>query len=690
MDFLAICRRWKVKIMGFNLKKKKSIFGFSPAKEKMKLMTRIAKLLDDDEYAEAHPLLDEAVKKYPDERLLWEMYAQVGNELQLTPVMQKAFAKLVQLQPNEPDHWQNLAISYAMGTYPALTARAFKEFARRFPHDSRKDKALEMVKFAEEQIGGMLEAYNIPYDETGKEIAVLHDRVQLYMHHREYEKSIQNAHELLKKAPDFIAPYNNLSLVYFMKGDIENAVKTSQQALEKQPENFHALGNTIRFLAFLGKADEAQNYANRLRTLESKFDDIYTKKIEAFAFLGDDELVAETYKEIEKKKIELKDEGYCKNLAAFSFYQLGNEKKAKKLWEEASDDDSDEADENLEELELPVYDRNVFALGLNYWLPHAYTNELLKLTDNIKDDDKFDTNLKRKTNQFFDKYPNIISIFPTILERSNLRAKEFVIRLIKWSENPKALEVLKEFALGKKGSDAIRTNASMTLTELKVLPKTVKLWVKGEQTEVSTRSFFITGESSVDKVYPMDPKAKKIFQKGVVAMQNGNFDLAQEYFKKTAEIQADHPALINNQLFARRMKGEKIDHEKELRDLNSRFPKYLFAAMSLGLLEVMNKNIEAAKKLLAQFDDKEEWHITEFNQYSKLQIEICLAEELFEGARSWFEQMKSFNENFELTKAEEDDFAEIESRIRIRELYSKVSSGLGKLIGKGKGKKKKK
>jgi hypothetical protein len=93
---------------------------------------------------------------------------------------------------------------------------------------------------------------------------------------------------------------------------------------------------------------------------------------------------------------------------------------------------------------------------------------------------------------------------------------------------------------------------------------------------------------------------------------------------------------------------------------------------------------------LAQFDDKEEWHITEFNQYSKLQIEICLAEKLFEGARSWFEQMRGFNENFDLTKAEEADFAEIERRIQMAELLNKISSGFGKLIGKGKGKKKKK
>lgn len=674
--------------MGFKIKRKGSIFGVSPAKEKLKLMTKIAKMLDDDEFVEALPLLEEAVKRFPGEERLWDMYAHVGSELNNPIVMQKAFAKLVQFQPNEPDNLHNLAVVYAMGVYPALATRIFREFARRFPFDSRQKNALEMAEFAEEQIEGMLEAYNIPNDETGKQIAVLHDKVQLYMNHQEYEKAIKTAQELISKSPDFISPYNNLSLVYFMKGDVENAVKTSQQALAKQPENFHALGNSVRFLAFLDKKDEARNMANKLRTVESKFDDIYTKKIEAFAFLGDDQLVVETYQEIEKKKIKLNQEGYCKNLAAFSFYQLGNEKKAKKLWQEAADDDYDDAEENLEELSFPVYDRNVFSLGLNYWLPSAYIKELMNLTENTKDDDDFDANLKKKTNQFFDKYPNIIGIFPTILERADETAKDFVIKLINWSENPQALEILKEFALGKNGSDAIRGKAAMALTELKAFPKNVQLWVKGKQIETIMRGFFITGESIIDKIYPLKPKAKELLQKGVIEMQNGNAESAEQFFKKASEIQSDHPALINNLIVVRQMKGEKIDHEKELRTLTTQFPKYFLGAISLGFLEVRNKNIKAAKEILEKFDDKEEWHITEFNQFSKLQIEICLAEKLFEGARSWLNQMKMFNENFDPTEKEKAEFAELESQIETAELINKLSSGFGKPFKRGKKKKK--
>lgn len=676
--------------MGFKPKRRGGIFGISPAKEKKNLMTKIAIMLDEDRIEEAYPLLDEAVKKYPNEDRLWDMYAFVGSELGITTVMQKAFAKLTHFQPNEPDNWHNLGVVYAMEAYPALASRAFREFVRRFPFDSRKKASLEMVEVAEKQIEGLLEAYKIPNDKDGMKIAVLHDRVQLYMHQREYEKSIRTAEELIKKAPDFIATYNNLSLVYFMKGDVEKAVETAETALTKQPENFHALGNLARFLAFLGKKEKAYKFANKLRELESEFSDIYSKKIEAFAFLGDDESVVDVYREIEKEKIELNDEGYIKNLAAFSFYQLGDEKKAKTLWEDAVEDDYEDADENLDELTLPVYERNIFALGLSYWLPYAYTQELMELTKNIRDDDDFDENLKNKINGFFDKYPYIVDNFPIILERAEESGKELIINIANWSENPKALEILKEFALSNIGSDSIRSKAAMYLSNLKVLPKKVKQWVKGEQTEIVLKSFFITGEAVENNNYPMKPEAIKLLQKGLEAMQKGDLEISEEFYRKALEIQSDHPVLLNNLLVVRQMKGEKFDHEKEIRDLHSLFPDYFFGAMSMGMLEVQNGNVDKAKEILEKFDDKEEWHITEFNMYSKLQIEICLEQKLFEGARSWLDQMKQFHSGFDLTEKDEAGFKEIESRIEMTELLDKMPSTLGKLFGSRKKKKTKK
>ena len=670
--------------MGFKIKRKKSIFGVSAVKEKLKLMTRIAKMLDEDDYEEALPLLNDAVKKYPNEERFWDMLAFVGGELELTTVMQRAFAKLVQFQPNDSDVWHNLAVAYTMDFYPALAMQTFKEFARRFPFDSRCETALEFVAAAGRDVKGILKLYHLLDNKDGEKIAVLHDKVQLFMHHREYEKSIETATELIKMAPDFIAPYNNLSLAHFMSGKIEKALETAKLALAKQPENYHALGNTARYLAFVGKNDDAQNFANRLRLAEGEFPDIYDKKIETFAYLGDDEAIVEVYKEVEEKKIELNNEGFAKNLAAFSFYQLGDEKKAKKLWKEAIKDDCDEAEANLKELKLPVFERNIFALGLRYWLPLTYINEWFNLIKDVKEDDNFEVNMDRKTSQFFNKNQYIINIFQIILERGDINAKEFIIRIINRLKKPEALEILKEFALGKIGSDSIRYQAAMVLKELKFIPNNVQLWMKGKQSEFSLKSFFITGETLIDKNYPMKAKVTDLISNGVEARQNGNLELADQYFKKAQEIQPDHPVLLNNLLVNRQAKGEKFDIGKEVRDLQARFPDYFFGAVNLALFEVHNGNVEEAKRLIERFEDKEKWHISEFNNYSRLQIEICLSEKLYDGAKSWLKQMIQANERFELTEVERSEFKELETKIQAAEMYDKLSSGFNKLFGRGK------
>ena len=674
--------------MGKKIRVKSSIFGFSAKKEKQKLMTQIAEMLDDDDFAEALSLLHEAVKKYPNEERFWEMYGYAGSQLSSTIVMQRAFAKLVHFQPNDADVWYNLAVVYAMDMYPSLAMRAFREFARRFPFDSRTKFALESVEVLEKEITGLLTAYKIPVDDEGFKIAVLHDRIQLYMHHSEFEKAIKTAEEAIKKAPDFIAPYNNLSLVYFMSGNVEKALETAELTLEKQPENYHALGNAARYSAFIGKWGEARAFAERLLEVERNVPDIYDKKIETFAYLGDDESLVEVYKKAAKKKITFNQEGFIKNLAAFSFYQLGKEKKAEKLWEEAFDDDSETAEENLSQLDLPVYNRDMIAFDLNYWLPAAYVKDLIDISEEITDDD-FDETLKKKVKAFMEKNPQFPSVLPMILERSSLSAKEFMIKLAEWSEHPQILDIIRDFALGQKGSDKIRNRAALALSVLKAIPKSCRMWIKGKWIDVNLMGFNITLEPVYEKNYPMKPEAKELLAEGIHATHKENNDLAEQSFKRALEIEPDHPVLLNNLMMTRERKGEKFDRKKETEELHRRFPDYFFSAVTLARLELNDGNLEKAKEIAESLQDREQWHIDEFKLWSKLQIEICIEQKLFDGARSWLGQMRQAEENFDFIEIDEAEYEEIKNRILRAELLEKLPASLEKLLSRKKGKKKK-
>ena len=62
------------------------------------------------------------------------------------------------------------------------------------------------------------------------------------------------AERLLQRKPDFLPALNNLSLIQWLDGHIDRAISTAQKVLDSDPDNVHALSNSIRFLCSAGNA----------------------------------------------------------------------------------------------------------------------------------------------------------------------------------------------------------------------------------------------------------------------------------------------------------------------------------------------------------------------------------------------------------------------------------------------------
>ncbi|NIP32655.1 hypothetical protein GWO25_02005, partial [Candidatus Saccharibacteria bacterium] len=52
---------------------------------------------------------------------------------------------------------------------------------------------------------------------------------------------------MLEKVPDMVPILNNLSLSQFTVGEVDQARETAEKVLAIDPENFHALGNLVRY-----------------------------------------------------------------------------------------------------------------------------------------------------------------------------------------------------------------------------------------------------------------------------------------------------------------------------------------------------------------------------------------------------------------------------------------------------------
>ena len=316
--------------MSFKNKNKGKLKKFSLYEKRDKL-TEAAFLIEGERFDEAIEFLEDALKKYPNEAQFWECLAFAASEAGEVSAMQKAFAELTKMKPNDAEILLGLATSYALENRVALAHQIYREIAVRFPGDEQISDVHEAIKATETELRRIFVEYGLPFNDAGLEIACKHEKVQVLMNQHKFDEAVALARQLLSEKPDFVPALNNLSLVLYMNGDVAEAVTTAEKVLETKPDNFHALANLVRFSVFLGRDDEARKFAERLRKTESANPDLVVKKIEAFSFLGDDEAVVEEY---EKSKNVINEfeipQSYAKHLAAFAFYRLGEAKKSRK------------------------------------------------------------------------------------------------------------------------------------------------------------------------------------------------------------------------------------------------------------------------------------------------------------------------------------------------------------------------
>jgi tetratricopeptide (TPR) repeat protein len=628
--------------------KKKHKFRNLGEFEKLGKLEEAEFLIEGGLWSKARSLLVDATQKYPSETRFWEMLAEAASRLDDVPAMQKAFGKLVQLVPARANVWFGLAYAYGIDDRIALGYRGFRTFLDKFPGDENAATAAELLAAAEPSLQKTIAGYGFPEGDRGIELLCLNDEAQVLMRQGDFAKAREKAATLIGFMPDYAPAYNNLSLIFYMDGEVEKASETARKILTKQPENFHALANLVRYSVFLGNGDEAGQFSNRLKSVKSNDQDIWIKKIEAFTFLGDDQAVVEIYEEAVKKKLTATLDNFSIHLAAYANYRIGHEKEARKLWKKIVKGDPyfDFAIENLKEMELLESERSIVGLPLNNWMPERFINELMRESTSLKDNKNFERNLRKKIGAFFAKYPNILNLFSVFLERGDETARNFAVRLLDLAGTPEAHSALKDFAFSQNGPDSHRYQAAMKLADAGIIPNKVRLWNGDEWREMRLLTFEITGEPV--ETYPMKPKAVSLYEKGFYALQDRKLELAEQYLKMALEAQgADHPSILFNLLAVEQIRGNDKGAEAELTNLIEEFPDYTLGAIRLAIIAIDRGNVEEAKRLTEKFYDKKLWHIGEIFSWFHFNILLALEEREYASARTSLDAWHELDDNLD-------------------------------------------
>lgn len=590
---------------------------------------------------QAIEILQNLEAKYPQEPDIYisqiNLYYEIGDMLHY----QYACERLIEIQPNNADATLGLAGSYLANVRPMLALQTFRKFVETWPQHKKVENVRETIREMESKTTEIITDLGLTGPDAA-EIATLHEKAGGLLEINKYLEARKIEEKILEMRPDFVPALNNISQTYWMEGNLKKSIETCQKVLQINPQNYHALSNLSRYLLLSGNIEQARQEAEKLKAVESDLIDIWVKKAEAFSFLGDEESVLEAYNSAEKAGLL---EGRMSSpllyhLAGCAELRKGNQDQARKIWQKALEIDPNFylTRTNLNDLNQPVSQRHSpWPFPLANWISQSSVDDLVKaVQQGFKGQDE--EAAQTTTQEYLKQHPEIEKLVPILLDRGDPSAREFALQLAKMARTPEMLEALKTFAFGQRGPDEKRHEAALTLKKEGFLEKNnVKMWLKGEWTEILLFGFEITDEPT--SVYP--PNVLKILGEANKALKERQPEKGEKLLQKCLEILPDEPSLLNNLAGAWEQQGRHEESDNLLQQIHAKHPDYVFACIAIARKYVDQGDIEKAENLITPFLSRQKFHTSEFAALCNVQIAISMAKKDTQGAKNWLQMWEN-------------------------------------------------
>jgi tetratricopeptide (TPR) repeat protein len=626
-------------------------------------------LISDGAAQQALELLQDLNKKFPRQPDVLGLMANAYNDLLNKHGYLHVMFQLHSLTPNRPQIKLGLAGAYLENGRIALALQTFRQFLKQWPHDEDVADVEKTVHQLEKTLTKILNDFGFTL-ENGLDFACKHEELQILMQIGEYERCKQIAKTLIAQRPDFIPTLNNLCQVYWLEGNLPTAIETAQKALALQPDNVHALANLTRILFAQGKTEDALECAQQLKASTAQATDFWTKKIEAFSFIMDDEAVLFMLQQAKQAKELDELDAYVWHWCAVAEYRQGNIAKARSYWQKSQklSPSFSFAQDNLAELKKPAHERiSPQAFSLDVWISKRVLEGLSNTVQRAAAR-KNDQDFQKKASAYLDEHPEILHFVPVALSSGDAQAREFALQLVEMSAHPKLVPVLKDFALGQLGPDAQRLEAAQTLTKLGVVEsgEETELWLQGERKPILMIGFEILYDSPEKP--SLKPAALRLMEQAVNALHANEPAKAEVLLRKAIEIQPNDPGLLNNLAVALGRQDREDEAAAIATRITTDFPDYFFGQIIAVRRAIQADDFEKAGAILRRLMKNKELHVTEFSALCACQIDLMIQEEKTEGAISWFEMWKQgYPEDPRL-----DDY---EETITLMQVFTKLKNG---------------
>lgn len=463
--------------------------------------------------------------------------------------------------------------------------------------------------------------------------------VQVLLKGGELDKARTIAQRGLALWPKSIPLLNNLGLSLSFLGQQEQAIRVAQQALALDPDNLHATANLVRYFVLDGRLDLAQPHAQRLKGLAASpgATDGPRKKVEALSYIGDDQGVVALC-EATPPEGDSPEDAFMQHLGAAAALRLGDEARARRWWKRALvfDKGCEAARQNLQDLDAPPgQQEGPFALTLEYWLPRSTLVALARLTGSGEAKGRV------AMRKYMQEHPALARLVPILLLRGDPMARNFAVGVALLLATAPLQAALRDFCQGRYGTDELRFMVATRLCQAKVLPRTpLRLWQRGQQTEVLLISAEIYDGPTDEPMYDRSPEVQRLSLIGIERLRKGDAAGAAEVLQRAHALDPKAVEVMNNLAAAWEALGQrKRAHELVDRVYQQR-PDYFFGRLAKARLLIRDGDLERAELMLRELLAAERLHISEYTALCGGQIDLALARGNGDSAQGWLEMWR--------------------------------------------------
>ncbi len=596
---------------------------------------------------EALAVLQQLEQSYPNDEDLLVLLVNTCLDLNDLQGYQRYAERLLPMRANDPDLLLALAGVYASNLYPSLAVQTFRRFLERYPdHPKAKDARQSLVRL-ETALDELLPTLGL----TGVdriELAALHDRIGIALNSGDFSQGRKAGQQLLGRLPTFIPAHNNLSLMDFAEGKLQQAIERARHVLTLDPDNYQALGNLTRYLALTDREEEARRCLQELLAIDKDELELLWKQAETLAYLGEDQALLEVYQRAEAR-------GYHKpplanpilhHLAAVAALRLGHEKRARDLWRQALKLNRNFAlaRDNLADLEQPVEQRHApWPFTLQQWVPRQ------TLADALKHFQRTNNNRREGAGQqaalgLLQQHPELVTLVGILLDRGDPDGRDFALETALLARKPEMLQALRDFALSRRGPDEMRLRAARAVSEAGLLPDgPVRTWVRGKWHDTIHYQFDITWE-------PTDlhsPAATELLATATHALRKNQPEEAERLLLQALELASDIPEILNNLAVAYERQGRKDEALALVRRTHEEYPDYFFGNITMANVATSEGAFDEAMNLLRPLTDRRTLHISEFENLCISYIQLGLAKKDRALVEGWLDTWKTVDADSE-------------------------------------------